>query len=181
MNHHRAAIAAFCLLPLTAACSSSGSHPATTGTTTPAPARTASAIDAPSGSHTPDATAVTTALAHAVPGLRTIVTYTAASDPNHLLGRPGQYTSKTAFADPRVKAADVQGEERDAIDRGGSVEVYPTAAGAKARAAYIQKIAQAMPSVTEYDYVHGGVLVRVSNLLTPDQAAAYRRLANGLR
>ncbi len=179
MRIHRAAVAAL-LLPLLAACGTAhSSHPAVTRSTAPAPtASTAGTIKI--SATPPTASTVTAALARAVPGLRTILTYTAASDPNHLLGRPGQYTSKVAFGDPRVKASDVAGEERDDIDRGGSVEVYPTAAGATARAAYIQRIAQAMPSVDEYDYVHGGVLVRVSHLLTPAQAAVYKRVVAGL-
>jgi hypothetical protein len=177
MRNHRAAVAAL-LLPLLAACgSSTTSTPAKAGGShnVASPAPTGSARPAATGqSAALTASTVTAKLAAAVPGLRTILTYTAASDPNHLLGRPGEYTSKTAFGDPRVKPADVAGQRRDAIARGGSVEVYPTAAGAKARAAYIQRMVQAMPSAAEYDYVHGGVLVRVSGLLTPAQAAVYK-------
>jgi len=179
MRHHRAAAAAL-LLPLLAACSSSSTHPDAAGTTAPATPAAARPAGTPPAPATLTATTVTSTLEHAVPGLRTITTYTAASDPNHLLGRPGGYSSKTAFADPRVRAADVTGEDRDAIARGGSVEVFPTAAGAKARAAMGAKISESMPALAEYDFVHGRVLIRVSNLLTPTQAAAYKRVVNGL-
>ncbi|MEU6146562.1 hypothetical protein ABZ848_40230 [Streptomyces sp. NPDC047081] len=45
----------------------------------------------------------------------------AANDPNHLLGRPGQYTSKVTFTDSRIKAGDVSGTEKGAVERGGAV------------------------------------------------------------
>ncbi len=174
MRTHHTAAAALLLLPLLAAC----------GTSTTTPTRVGGSGDAPQPAPTvtapQDATAVTNRLAAAVPGLKTVVIYTAATDPNHLLGRPGGYSSKTAFTDPRVKASDVEGERKDAIDRGGSVEVFPDTAGAQARAKMGAAISKSMPSLAEYDYVHGTVLVRVSHLLTPDQAAAYKRVVDGL-
>ncbi|MGQ5640901.1 MULTISPECIES: hypothetical protein [unclassified Streptomyces] len=105
---------------------------------------------------------------------------TAANDSNHLLGRPNQYTSKVAFTDSRIKAADVTDPSKGSVDLGGSIEVFATPADAKARATYIQTIAKSMPAVAEYDYVHGTVLVRVSHYLTPAQAAAYKTAANAL-
>lgn len=177
MRIRHAAVAAV-LLPVLAACSGTTSTPKASGSHDTAPPSPTAVATVTAADLT--AEAVTTKLAAAVPGLKLIKAYTAANDPNHLLGRPGQYASKTAFSDPRVKPSDVSGEEHDAIDRGGSVEVYPTPAGAKARAAYIQRVTQALPSAAEYDFVHGGVLVRVSHLLTPAQAAAYKTAANAL-
>jgi hypothetical protein len=102
-----------------------------------------------------------------VTGIRVL---TAASDPNHLLGRPGEYTSKTEFADSR-KA----GEAGPGVAAGGSVEVYQDHAGAVRRARCIQSIVQAAPVLgAEYDYVAGAVLLRVSGQLTPAQARRYR-------
>lgn len=169
----RAIFAAALLLPLAAACSTSSPH------STPASAAPAATSSAPAAAPL-DAKAVTDRLAQAIPGLRLVKAYTAADDPNHLLGRPGGYTSKTAFADPRVKAGDVAGTEADAIERGGSVEVFQSAEEATARQKYGQQIAKAMPALAEYDYVHGSILVRVSRYLTPDQAAAYQRVINSL-
>lgn len=183
MRHHHiaAAAAALLFLPFAAACSSSAQSAAAPSA---APPPSSAAPSGPAATSAPPARVtaetVTTQLGKAVPGLKLIEAYTAANDPNHLLGRPGGYSSKTAFSDPRVKASDVQGEEHDAIDRGGSVEVYSTAAGARARAAYIAGVIKAMPSATEYDYVHGAVLVRVSSLLTPAQAADYKRAVAGM-
>lgn len=127
-----------------------------------------------------DAKAFTAGLGKKIPTLKATLVYTEDSDPNHLLGRPGSYTSKTAFADSRVKPADVEGLRSDAIERGGSVEVFGTAAAAHARAEYIGRIGKARTAAVEYDYVSGTALVRVSRLLTPTQARAYEAAAKTL-
>lgn len=103
------------------------------------------------------------------------VTYSATSDPNHLLGRPNGYQSKASFKDGRVKASDANDSSLGSVDLGGSIEVYPSSAGATGRAQYIQQSLKGFPMLgTEYDYVAGSVLVRVSGLLTPDQATGYQ-------
>ncbi|MEU6067698.1 hypothetical protein ABZ864_25370 [Streptomyces sp. NPDC047082] len=99
---------------------------------------------------------------------------TAALDPNHLLGRPNQYTSKVTFDDSRVPADQISGMDKGDIGRGGAIEVFGSPADANARAKYIQAVTKSVPSLAEYDYVHGTVLVRVSHYLTPKQAAAYK-------
>ncbi|MGE7437981.1 hypothetical protein [Kitasatospora sp. NPDC001175] len=108
------------------------------------------------------------------------IVVTAENDRNHLLGRPGQYTSKVMFTDTRIKASDVDGLNPDDVERGGGIEVFANAADAKARADYIQSVVKNMPMVMEYDYPHGDVVVRVSKFLTPDQAAAYNEAAAAL-
>lgn len=113
------------------------------------------------------------ALAGKVTASKVTVVYTAANDPNKLLGRPNGYLSKIAFFDSRVSPSDVEGADSDAVERGGSVEVYADADGAKKRSDYIQAIAKGLPAAGEYDYLSGGVLVRVSRMLTPDQAKDY--------
>lgn len=130
-------------------------------TTPPAPAPTPSA--------TLDAAAVVAKLHAAVPSIAAGVTITAESDPNKLLGRPGQYTSKTTFTDSRIKAADVDGEDKDSVARGGAVEVFATAEDAAARVTYIQGIVKTMPAFLEYDYAKGAVVLRASKQLTPAQ------------
>ncbi|MFF1608866.1 hypothetical protein ACFVYA_13895 [Amycolatopsis sp. NPDC058278] len=155
-----------------AACSSSGGAPTATdsgGVIAPA--------EAASGPKSADD--VTKTLTDKIPTVKPFKTYTAEDDPNHLLGRPNGYISKTAFSDSRVKADDVEYLDEDAVERGGSVEVYTDEAGAKARMDFIQSIAKGMPAVGEYDYVKNGVLVRVSRFLTPDQAKAYQAALGG--
>ena len=101
------------------------------------------------------------------------VVYTAATDVNHLLGRPGGYTSKATFVDNSINAADVQDNSAGSVDLGGSFEVYPTAAGAVARGEYIEAAEAASGIIGhEYDYVAGSTLLRLSDVLTPSQAAA---------
>ncbi|MGW3120951.1 hypothetical protein ACWDBW_28025 [Streptomyces sp. NPDC001107] len=104
-------------------------------------------------------------------------TVTAENDPNHLLGRPNQYTSKVTFTDTRIKAADVTGTEKGDVERGGAIEVFGSPTDAAARAKYIQAVTKSMPALTEYDYVHDTVLIRVSHYLTPAQAASYKTAA----
>ncbi|TVZ84912.1 hypothetical protein FB157_120179 [Streptomyces sp. BK340] len=105
---------------------------------------------------------------------------TAAIDPNHLLGRPHQYTSKVTFDDSRVPADQIRGMDKGDVGRGGAIEVFGSPADANARARYIQAVLKSMPPLAEYDYVHGRVLVRVSHYLTPKQAAAYKTAAGEL-
>jgi hypothetical protein len=100
-------------------------------------------------------------------------TVTAADDPNHLLGRPHEYTSKVTFSDSFVAAGDVTGAGPGDIERGGAVEVFADAADAEARAQYIRGVTKSMPALAEYDYVRGRFLVRVSRYLTPERAALY--------
>ena len=107
-------------------------------------------------------------------------TVTADNDPNHLLGRPNQYTSKITFDDTRISADDVSGTDKGDVERGGAIEVFGSPADAQARAKYIRSVTKSMPMLTEYDYVHGSALVRVSHYLTPKQAADYKTAASNL-
>lgn len=145
------------------------------GGTVATPASTGTADGSTVANAKPPMTAeqLAAALEAKLPSMKTVKAYTAADDPNHLLGRPNGYTSKMAFSDSRVPADQVAHAESDAVDRGGSIEVFTDAAGATSRAAYIQKIGKALPAAGEYDYVQGSVLVRVSRLLTPDQEKSY--------
>ena len=68
-----------------------------------------------------------------VPTAKMGVVYTPDNDPNHLLGRPNGYTSKVSFTDSRVDPKLLQGQRPDALDAGGSIEVYPDAGGAQLR------------------------------------------------
>ncbi|WP_234537433.1 hypothetical protein [Streptomyces shenzhenensis] len=107
-------------------------------------------------------------------------TVTADNDPNHLLGRPNQYTSKITFDDTRISADDVSGTDKGDVDRGGAIEVFGSPADAQARAKYILSVTKSLPMLSEYDYVHGAAVVRVSHYLTPKQAADYKSAANNL-
>ena len=82
-------------------------------------------------------------IAAQVPIASLVKVYTEDDDPNRLLGRPNGYTSKIAFADSRISKTDTDGTQKDAIERGGSIEVFPDADLAKGRAEYIQGVQRA--------------------------------------
>ncbi|MFJ7250541.1 hypothetical protein ACIQWA_38680 [Kitasatospora sp. NPDC098652] len=154
-----------------AACGSSGSGSGASGPgasgagpAAAAPTATGSAaftMDTPSASPTrvaPGAIARTAAgtfatVAMTVPSAQFGRSVTAEDDPNHLLGRPGQYTSKVTFTDTRVKAADLDGQDADSVARGGAIEVFATPADAEQRAKYIQDTVKSLPALTEYDFL----------------------------
>jgi hypothetical protein len=95
--------------------------------------------------------------------------YTPTTDPNKLLGRPGQYRGKATFRDRRVK-----GETELAVDAGGSVETFASKSDAKRRYDFVSALGKTA-LFAEYDYLEGTVLLRVSHNLTPAQAKAYER------
>ena len=103
-----------------------------------------------------------------------IITYTAETDPNKLLGRPNQYTSKVNFADTRVE----QFEESEPI--GGTVEVFTNKEDASKRKEYIETMAKEMSMLTQYIYLNGTVLLRIDQDLTPDQATKYAKTLNNI-
>ena len=157
---------------LTAACSSTG-HP------TPGPTLTAHDPMAKVPGANLDAADVFKALAAAVPTAKLTWTGTAANDPNHLLGRPNQYTSKIAFADSRIPSSDTSFGGSSAyktgdVQLGGSVEVFSKPGDAEARAKYVEAVTKSVQMFAEYDYVRGDIVLRLSHFLTPDQAAAYK-------
>jgi hypothetical protein len=101
------------------------------------------------------------------------VVITEMNDSNNLIGRPGQYTSKVAFADQRTGATLSEAEPNN--DAGGSVEVFTDEATAQARSKYIQDTLASLGPVagTEYHYLAGTALVRVTGELPPSVAAEY--------
>ncbi|SDK29775.1 hypothetical protein SAMN04488074_10595 [Lentzea albidocapillata subsp. violacea] len=121
---------------------------------------------------------VTEALVGKIPSLTLAKVFTAEDDPNRQLGRPNSYTSKTFFTDSRIAAELLEfAKENDPL-RGGSVEVFETEALATARKNYIQEFGKTTPLLAEYNYVVGGVLLRVSKELTPAQAKEYETALN---
>lgn len=100
--------------------------------------------------------------------LGTVTVWTAATDQNQLLGRPGGYTSAATIVDKRLTCTD------PSTDCGATIEVFPTSDQATARSEYIQSILGGGGVLgTEYHYFSGTALLRVTGHLTPDQAKAY--------
>ena len=150
-----------------AGCSSSTSHPAAGHT---------SAVSAPNPSGSPhpaSGAALAARLKAAGLPVKHLIVYTAATDPNHEMGRQGGYTSKVAWVDPRaVKAgAGNPASDQGGTEFGGGIEVFPTAAGAQARYQYLKGFKP--PFGDGYDYLYGRAILRLSQYLTPAQAHAY--------
>jgi hypothetical protein len=128
-----------------------------------------SAIAATSGT-TPNASVIVSGLkCRGLPISNTKV-YTAANDPNHLLGRSHGYTSKVNFVDSRLGPSTGNFDPSE----GGSVEVFSSKDDAKARKQLIDNITQKDPALGDgYDYLEGAALLRLSNKLVPAQAKVY--------
>lgn len=123
-----------------------------------------------------DAEQVVTRIAEAIDSAKPATVYTAETDPNNLLGRPSGYESKADFTDSRAKP-----ELDDEVQQGGSVEVFDDPADAKDRGKFIADTLKKMKIFgTEYHYTKGGILLRVSGELTPDQAAEYEEALDEL-
>ncbi|MFM9656821.1 hypothetical protein [Streptomyces scabiei] len=135
-----------------------------------------SAASSTPAAETPDAESVVKSLAESIGDAQPATVYTAASDPNNLLGRPGGYTSKADWTDKRAKP-----KFDDEVQNGGSVEVYTDPAEAEERATFVAETLDKMKIFgTEYHYIKGGILLRVSGALTPEQAAEYEKALDRL-
>ena len=98
--------------------------------------------------------------------LSTWTVFDAASDPNHLLGRPGGYVAKASWLDTRISSPG------DTIDNNsGTVEIFANASDLQARATYFQAFQGTM--FGRYVFSHGLVLLALDYKLTPDQEKGY--------
>jgi hypothetical protein len=102
-------------------------------------------------------------------GMGKITVWTAVTDENHLLGRPGGYTSAATIMDKRISCTD---PTDPGTDCGATVEVFATPDQALARSQYIQSLMGGIFG-TEYHYLAGTALLRVTGTLTPDVAMQY--------
>jgi hypothetical protein len=136
-----------------------------------APSTTAQAMDA--------ATALATLKDAGLP-ITDSAMITEINDANDLIGRPGQYVSKVAFADSRLGVPIDPAEPGN--EGGGSIEVFADDADARVRSDYIQEALQSLGPIagTEYHYLAGPILVRVTGELPPSVAAEYETAVAGL-
>ena len=104
--------------------------------------------------------------------------YTAETDRNNLLGKPGQYIAKITFADTRLVPA--SGDEFD-VYNGGSIEFFASEDDARNRAASLTAVTSSISVLAEYSYVEGKRLLRISTRLTPDQAKQYETAFKSLK
>lgn len=179
---HRAPASAVLLAVVAASAAACSSSPtASTSTTGGASSAATSAATGTAASAQPStvtADAIIAKLKSAKLPIGSVLVFTAANDPNHLLGRPNGYVSKDSWTDTRVSADQAKDTTPGSVDLGGAVEVFATTSDAQARETYIQGILKADPMLgTEYDFVVGDALIRVSEVLTPAQAQAYEAAA----
>jgi hypothetical protein len=96
-----------------------------------------------------------------------LIVCTAVTDPNHLLGRQGGYTSKVAWQDQRAIAAGAGkpiASDRSGTELGDGIEVFPTVAAAAQRLAHLKSFQP--PLGDGYDYQPGAAILRLSQYLT---------------
>ncbi len=141
------------------------------------PAATITVTATPSPGATPTKIALTTAgqYAHAiaknVPSAKKVTVLTEKTDSNNLLGRPNGYTSAAVITDRGGDTSDPD----PGVSDGATVETFDSESDAVRRSDYIQGILRDAPMLgTEYDYVQGNVLLRVSGELPPSVAAKYK-------
>jgi hypothetical protein len=156
-----------------AACGGTATHSASSAssvTASPGTAPPSSAQASCSGS----AAVLTARMKAAGLPITGLIVYNATTDPNHLLGRQGEYTSKDAWVDRAAVAAGAGSPSSDpgGTEFGGGIEVFSTAADAQARLALLKALRP--PFGDGYDYLAGSAILRLSNYLTPAQAAKFR-------
>jgi hypothetical protein len=166
-----------CIVLVTTACGGGGggeaaAPPAQEPSAAAAAPTAAASTAAPAAEPTTGASVVAKLAAAGLP-VKLTIDYDETTDPNKQLGRPGGYIDKVAFVDSRIKPEDVLDDDEGSIELGGGVEVYVSEKEAQARADYIKSVTAGTPALTEYGYVKGGVLLRLSQQLTPTQAAEY--------
>ena len=128
----------------------------------------------PSATPTPTLTATGLIQAFIDAGLPLIhvIEFTSATDPNSLLGRPGEYTEKINWFDERYFESWMDVESPDL-----TVEVFRSRADMERRRDYIQSIIDAMPILgRQYFFYSDTLLLRLPFDLTPESAAQYEEV-----
>jgi hypothetical protein len=166
------------LIVLALALAACGSTTPATSSAPPASASPAAAPPSAQASCGGSAAVLTARMKAAGLPITGLIVYNATTDPNHLLGRQGEYTSKDAWVDPAAVTAGAGSPSSDpgGTEFGGGIEVFSTVADAQARLAYLKAFRP--PFGDGYDYLAGSAILRLSNYLTPAQAAKFRAAFN---
>lgn len=96
-----------------------------------------------------------------------VISYNEKTDVNGILGKPKGYTSKVNFSDTRVPQSDA------ANPVGGTVEVFKNAEDAKARYEYVTKFNSGENLLSQHNYLHDEVCIRIDGALTKEHADEY--------
>lgn len=128
----------------------------------------------PTAEQETDATAVAEDLQQASSTVTQIVTITEDNDPNDKIGRPNGYSSAAVLYDSQVTCDDL------GVDCGMTIEEFPNEASARDRATHIQSSLMNMPALgSEWNYLRGPVLLRITGNLNPSVAAVYAEQFGG--
>lgn len=103
------------------------------------------------------------------------IVYTAETDPNESLGRPGNYIGKAGWTDTRLADCTEPG-----WDCGGDVELFDDDDDLNDRYDYLGGFASEPMIGGFYMWKVPGAVIRVGFALTPDQAETYRVVLEGL-
>lgn len=152
-------LAVMCLSLAAASCQSADQAPSNTAE--PAAAVTPSPVDAK---------AVFDAFRAAKLPVIDLKVLSEATDDNHLLGRPRQYTSKVFFYDSRHPKGE-NGEELE-----NTIEVFSSTTDAKERHDYVEAATRGIGMLTQYMELHGNVLVRFNKVMLPSEVTEYRKV-----
>lgn len=96
------------------------------------------------------------------------------NDPNDLIGRPNGYESGVILRDERGECDEL------GVTCGAVLETWPDADAAQERSDYILGILEDSPALgSEYHYLDGATLLRVTGELTPSEAADYEAALSG--
>lgn len=137
-----------------AGCGSSGTAPAAAGSATVI-AEPVSSSASPAGR--PSAICGPAAAVARRMGMKALTVYSATTDPNHLLGRQGEYASKVEWS-------------TDGEDSG--IEAFGDTADAQLRFAYLRAFRP--PIGDGYDYLYRAAILRLASVYTPAQASSLK-------
>jgi len=166
-------------MPIHLCCGSPGpvkTSPAAAPSTAPASSTTsnAPAVTPTTQTRVEDATAAATNIKAQVSSVVKVVSITENNDPNDKIGRPNGYTSAAVLYEKSVSCSEL------GASCGATLEVWASESQTKARAAFIQKALTDMPALgTEYDYIRGSALLRVSGEVKPSVATKYNAAFGG--
>jgi len=162
---------ALAALVLLAACANS---PAPGQATSPDLSPPPPATPSPEPTKADTATEMANRIKAKVKSVTKVVTITEDNDPNDLIGRPGGYTDGAIIYDSGVKCTELGN------GCGGTIEIWPTTAEAKARSEYLRKVLKAAPMLgTEYHTLNGTALLRVTGKIKPSVAKIYAAAFTG--
>ena len=113
-------------------------------------------------------------------------TYDEKTDPNNLLGRPGEYTAKTNFIDERYvkdyeELKKILGDDFDESLRTdhGMLETFANKADMQKRLDYVSALTEAGGIVGNYYIYHSDrAILRIDYTLTSKEAAEYEKAFN---